>query len=222
MSEITIWLDGTGVTPVKAEKLRDWWEQDRKTANHAKFCLPLTMAAGLGYFILSPVGFEGYWSGKEDEDVKVSVFEGEGIVDTHSTCGGFTIQPGFIATTGVEGDFLYVRGISNNYRKPYYFLDALIETWWSVGNFGLVALCNQAGSFKIELGEPIAQMFVVNNISADLIVKEGMPNGWDTWDKRRSRPEYERDLDYLQGRTAEGADVGLHYKKCPGRVIKNP
>ena len=80
--------------PKKPQIYLDWWEQDEKTKGHAKFCMPLLMANGIGYDILSPATFEVAWDGDEMHDARVKILDKctHGIVDTHSAYGSLLFK----------------------------------------------------------------------------------------------------------------------------------
>jgi tetratricopeptide (TPR) repeat protein len=204
--------------PVRGEKLRDWWEKDKKTTNHAKFCLPLTMGAAVGWYILSPATFTVEWDGDNDHDAQITVEDGaasHAIIDNHSAHGAFTVQACFIPRTKRPGDFVYIKGIANQYRLPYQFMEAMIEAWWNPAQFGLVALLNQPGKFTIKKGEPIAQMFVISadQASYGMEHRDEYPPKWREWDAKRSRSMYiGKDLDYLRGLWPDETPVCPHFK----------
>jgi len=223
-STITLYLPpeyDLSLAPIKAIKNREWWEQDKKTKDLARFCLPLAMGSGVGWNILSPATFTVSWDGDETHDAELEITDtcSHAIVDNHSAHGSFTVQAQFIPRTKKPGDFVYVRGIANNYRKPYQFLDALLEAWWSPANFGLVGMLNQPGRFTITKGEPIAQMFAVHidQTNYDIALRRGYPAQWKEWDDRRmSVPN--KTLDYLRGQWPDGKQVCPHFKSFSGSI----
>jgi hypothetical protein len=91
-------------------------------------------------------------------------------------------------------------------------MEAIIEAWWNVGNFGLVYLLNQPGEFIIYKGQPIAQMFILNGASStnDVEMIDGYPSEHFAWLAKRSRPDYRKDLDYFRGKKYDGEDVPTH------------
>jgi tetratricopeptide (TPR) repeat protein len=204
--------------PIKARALRSWWEKDEKTRMHARFCLPLTMASGLGFYILSPATFTVEWDGEANHDAQVTIIDGSSHaqIDNHSSFGSFTVQSRFIVRTKNIGDFIYIKGVSNTYRKPFHVMEAMIESWWSPSEFGVVCLVNQPGKFTIEKGEPLAQMFVINVEQAQygLAVAEGYPPFWKEWSDRRKPEIYDgRNMDYLRGVLPDQTPVCPHMKK---------
>lgn len=205
--------------PIKAEKTREWLDDfhvDDKTYNHAKFCLPLTMGTSAGYYILSPATFTIEWDGNNRKDSLVNIHEdacSHAIIDAHSTRGGFTVQAMFVPRTKNPGDFIYIKGIPNQYRKPYYVLEAMIEAWWNPAHFGIVCMLNQPGKFTIEKGEPIAQMLLVkaSGLNADLeLTSELAPHHKEFLEKRSKAVG--RELDYMRGLLPDGTEACPHFK----------
>lgn len=216
-SAITLFLkDGYDkrYLPVKAQHLRNWWEEDAKTRMHARFCLPITMASGLGFYILSPATFTVEWDGDDTHDAEIEILDAcsHTVIDNHSTHGSFTVQSSFIARTKNLGDFVCIKGIANAIRLPYSVLEAMIESWWTPSEFGIVCLVNQPGKFTIKKGEPLAQMFVINSETAmyHLSITEGYPPMWPEWKVKQEGVE--RNLDYFRGRLPNGTPVCPHFK----------
>jgi len=202
------------LAPTPAKKLRDWWEDNQRTKDHAKHCLPLSMANSLGYYILSPGTFIIKWDGNVLSPAKVETIEKSSHyeVDAHAAFGSFTVQAKFIPVTDDPGDFVYIKGIPNERSMPYSCMEACIEAWWSVGNFGLVYLLNQPGEFMIYMGQPIAQLLMYHGVagSADIDFIDGFPADYVGWHVKRSRPDYRKDLDYMRGFTYLGEKVESH------------
>jgi hypothetical protein len=128
-----------------------------------------------------------------------------------------------------------ISDLINEARQPYKFLGGAIEGWWNVANFGLVAFLNQPGEFKIEMGQPLAQMFVLKatGANADLRMIRGThPCHKEFNDKRERKGEYKtwdsmcpvkkfkgKDLDYLSGRYPDLQPVEQHQKGWKRRVL---
>jgi len=205
------------LAPIPAIRKRDWFEDNSSTAGHAVHCLPLSMANGLGYYILSPGTFIVSWDGDVTKRAKIQHIEKSSHyeVDDHATFGGFTVQSKFIPVTENPGDFIYIKGIPNERDEPYTCMEAAIESWWSVSNFGLVFLLKAPGEFLIPMGKPIAQMFLYSG--ADGATKtelvEGYPAGHAHWLKRRNRKGYVKDLDYMRGENSAGIKIQTHITK---------
>lgn len=206
--------------PIKAKHHRNWWEVDSKTRMHARFCLPLTMASGLGFYILSPATFTVEWDGNDRHDATVEILDAasHAVVDNHSAYGSFTVQSSFVARTKNIGDFVYIKGIANSERLPYSVLEAMIESWWTPSEFGIVCLVNQPGKFKINKGEPLAQMIVVNREQAmyNLAITDGFPPIYPEWKIKQDNPE--KNLDYFRGRLPDGTNVCPHFKSWSAAI----
>lgn len=211
--------------PIPASRYRDWWEDNYLTASHARHCLPLAMANSLGYYILSPGTFEVNWNGDLNTKADITHIETSShyIVDNHAAFGSFAVQPSFIPVTQKPGEFVFIKGIPNQRCVPYRCMEACIEAWWSVGNFGLVFLLDHACSFRISKGEPIAQMFVLSDqtCSYPLKIENGLPEGHEDWKNKRYRKGYVKDFDYLKGYYPDGSKVDYHLTNwkatCPHR-----
>lgn len=206
--------------PKKPEPIKSWWNEDNKTKNHANLCLPLIMANGLGFDILSPATFEVEWSGDEQEEAKIFSHESksfESLITNHSACGSFTVQTKFIPKTE-KGYFIFMKGIPNERRK-FSVMEGLVEAWWSPSTFGLVCLCNCPGKFKIEKGEPIARMVLLNeeSLNVNLEISDGKENGIDEipqskeFIEKRSKSTHHM-LDYFKGLYPNGEPVEYHIK----------
>lgn len=202
------------LAPVPAKKMRQWWEDNSRTANHAKHCLPLSMANSLGWYILSPGTFLVSWNGDVQQNAVITAIDKSSHyeVDAHAAFGSFTVQAKFIPVTEDPGDFIYIKGIANERCCPYSCMEAAIEAWWNVGVFGIVFLLNQPGEFLINKGQPIAQMFMMSGAaaSADLTTQNGYPDEHFGWQAKRGRPEYRKDLDYMRGYTFDGKRIDSH------------
>lgn len=194
----------------------DWWEKDPKTKDHAKFCLPLLMANGIGYDILSPATFEIFWDGDESEQAIVNILEKSShypMVDNHSSGGSFTVQTHFIPKTE-EGYYTYIKGIPN-IRRPFSVMEGLIESWWNPAHFGIVCLCNHAGRFKVFKGEPIARLMLINQDVLKL--KLNYKYNHLDFPKRKEYIEKKskqkgKTLDYFKGLYPNGDKVEHHIK----------
>lgn len=202
------------LAPVPAVKYRDWWEDNQATRNHARHCLPLSMANSLGYYILSPGTFRVSWNGDFKTRCVVETLEqcSHYEVDDHAAFGSFTVQARFTPVTEEPGEFVYIKGIPNERGMPYQCMEAAIEAWWMKGIFGLVFLLNRPGVFTVYMGQPIAQIFLYKGIggAASMTLQDGYPSGHDVWMAKRSRPDYRKDFDYLKGKWPDGQDEPTH------------
>ena len=200
--------------PVPATRHREWWEDNQATLDHARHCLPLSMANSLGFYILSPGTFKVNWDGDQNRRAKIEHLEKSSHyeVDSHAAFGSFTIQAKFVPVTDDPGDFIYIKGIPNMRGLPYSCMEAVIEAWWNVGNFGLVYLLNQPGEFTIYMGQPIAHMLLLAGgpAAADINYIDGYPEGHAHWQAKRSRPGYTKDFDYFKGINSAGVKIPTH------------
>lgn len=202
------------LAPIPATKFRDWYEDNQRTKQHVRHCLPLSMANSLGYYILSPGSFIVKWNGDTQEMATITHVDKSSHyeVDAHAANGCFVVQAKFIPVTQDPGDFIFVKGIPNERCMPYSCMEACIEAWWNVAHFGLVFLLNQPGEFMITKGQPIAQMFLYHGAggSADFEFYDGHPEGHAHWLARRARKDYRKDLDYLKGFDSHGQSIETH------------
>lgn len=201
--------------PVAGQEARAWFEQDPLACDHARFCHPLAMANQLGFYLLSPATFRVSWDGDPESPASLEILDEacHSRISTHSAAGSFTVQLQFLPVTEA-GVFTFLKGIPN-LRRPYTAMEALVETWWNPAGMGLVMLCNGAGEFQVQRGEPIAQMIFVDQRQArsDLQVAgdaSEVPHQREFSLKRASqvRPE----LDYMMGRYPDGSIVTLHFR----------
>ncbi|NBP58118.1 hypothetical protein EBU71_16600 [bacterium] len=180
--------------------------------------MPLLMANGLGYDILSPATFEVEWDGDESHEAKVNIFDDKSShtdIDNHSACGSFTVQSQFVPKTE-EGYYTYIKGIPNM-RRPFSVMEGMIESWWNPSHFGIVCLCNYAGKFRINKGEPIARMVLIyqDAIKVNLKIKD---NEFEVFQRKeftakRNAPGYGgKDLDYFKGLYPNGEPTEHHIK----------
>lgn len=216
---IELYLDSNydqTLLPIPASRYRKWWEEDSKTKNHAKFCLPMIMANSYGFYILSPADIEIEWTGSNEDNATVTTFNksSHSIVDNHSAHGSFTIQAKFIPRTP-DNVFTLIKPIPN-VKMPFTVLEGLMETWWLVADFGIVCLVNNPGKFLIPKGSPIAQMIFIgsDDHNYDLNVSGTMEDLKYRSEFVQKRNAYtEKQLDYFRGQHAEGTKEKLHYKK---------
>ena len=218
--------------PTKGKPKRDWWEHaDRKTKGLAHFCLPLMTANGAGYYLRSPVHFKCSWNGDVNADAKLQIIDRlpHGVVDTHSTHGGFTVQSGITFETENPGDFLWVKQLPNLYRPWFYPMEGLLEGWWRLGGatIGLVCLLNRPGTYEMKIGDPIAQVVMISkkDLDANLVFDNNPDPESYNWQAKRTRPEYGKggpDLDYLRGLWSNGMKEPVHYSNMKkNKVIRN-
>lgn len=211
----------TTLAPIRATRYRDWWEDNIATKNHARHCLPLAMANSLGYYILSPGTFIVKWDGDVHKRAVIEHIEKSShyVVDDHAAFGSFTVQPKFIPRTEKSGEFVYIKAIPNERCIPYTCMEAVIEAWWNPSNFGLVYILNQPGEFLIQKGQPIAQMFVINNVSEynDIEYISGYPEEYKQWAQKRHDKTYTKHLDYLKGLQPDGSKIPDHVTNWRGK-----
>ena len=205
--------------PTTAPRLKSWWEATPRLRGHAKFCQPMLMANSLGLYIPSPATFTVSWNGKPDAMAQVALSECAPHAAVHARVayGSFEVDIGFIPRTTREGEFIYIKGIPNVHLCPYVCLEALIEAWWNPARFSLVFMIGRASEFQITAGTPLAQMFVYTRPHHEMrvTVRHNYPEEHEAWEKRRFRPDYHRDLDYMRGLHPNGEREQSHIKSWP-------
>lgn len=171
------------------------------------------MANRLGYVVRSPGSFQVNWSGNWKRPPGIEVLDDSGvIVDAHTADGTFTVQPGFVASTGEVDDFLMIRPVPNVRGAWFSAMEALIEAWWQPGEFGIVCLLHRPGVFVVRRGDPLAQMCVYQAAvaSVPLEVSEGLPEATRAWRDRRAANGFRRTGDYVRGRYPDGSSEPTH------------
>jgi hypothetical protein len=200
--------------PIPATKYKDWWEDNNKTKSHARHCLPLAMANSVGYYILSPGTFKVTWNGNLHENAQIEHIEKSSHyeVDNHAAYASFTVQSKFIPVTERAGEFIYIKSLPNERTPHFTCMEAMIEAWWNVGNFGLVFLLTKPGEIIIQKGQPIAHMLVYYGQAgaSTYSIHHGLPAEHAAWLAKRTRPDYRKDLDYLRGYKYNGEKVECH------------
>lgn len=207
--------------PLAGSRLRNWWEQDAKTKNHARFCLPMIAANSYGFYILSPADVTVTWNGGQTDTIlAVTNSCSHTSITNHSASGSFTIQAQILPRTPVNV-MTYIKPLPN-LLMPYQPLEGLMETWWLVNNFGIVCMVTQPGTFTIRRGDPIAHMIFlgspIHNYEIYHAGDIGLIEGHRELAQRRLNYT-KRELDYLKGIKPNGQPEDVHYTKfknvCP-------
>jgi hypothetical protein len=177
------------------------------------------MANQAGYYLPSPV--EADILVKESGDPEITIHHGsKSEIDAHSATGTFTIQPMCVLRT-LPGYMSFVKGIPNLQNAPFTVMEALIESWWTPANFGIVCLPKKPGLIHIKLGDPIAQILFVHTsgLRAELVVSDipaqEIPHR-QAWDQKRSK-YHGHELDYFKGKLPDGTPVCPHFKPTGGK-----
>ncbi len=128
-------------------------------------CLPLAIANGHGWEILSPCGFEAEWNGgMAVEDVVIRTDEGTGADEVPVALFGqgiFTIHvQGLLRTPA--GWNIYVSGPPNSFKDGAMPLAGIMETDWSPYTFTMNwRLTRPNHPVRFEENEPIAYFFPI-------------------------------------------------------------
>ncbi len=140
---------------------RQW--MDETTNKFAYRCLPLTMANGHGWELLSQCSFEALWTGGHSlQSMAVVRLGGEGELPwSHFGEGVLTFSPGYLFRTD-EPFNLYVSGPPNIRKDGIVPLTGIVETNWNPFTFTMNWLFTRPGvPVRFEEGEPVCQVFPV-------------------------------------------------------------
>lgn len=235
---------GTRCTIRPASPSRGW--MDRLPQRFAYRCLPLTIANGHGWEILSPSSFEVRWEGGSAlADVQVKALDDDPgyLPASHFGHGVLTFQTGYLFATE-PGYNLWVTGPPNYPKDGILALSGVVETDWSPYPFTMSWQFTRAGvSVRFQEGEPFCFFFPVprgllGSVSPEFRDFASVPEKkrqHDEW--ARSREEFLHDLPlsgttasreqwqklYFQGLTPDGAkgtsghQTSLHIREFDNR-----
>lgn len=143
-----------------ANQKRQW--MDSANVKNPYRCLPLSIANGYGWEILSPSKFVVRWNGGPlPSDITVIG------LDSHSSAislfgeGTFTWHTGHLFKTEYPYA-LYVTGAPNYPKHNVIALSGIVETYWLPFTFTMNWRFTHPGEVMIEKGEPICQIFPVD------------------------------------------------------------
>lgn len=142
---------------------RDW--MDGAPDSYPYRCLPLNIANGHGWEILSPCGFEATWNGGlAAQDVTISADEGTKTSEIPEALfgqGTFTLHVMGLLRTPPGWD-IYVSGPPNAFKDGVAPLAGIIETDWSPYSFTMNwRLTRPGNTVRFEENEPIAFFFPI-------------------------------------------------------------
>lgn len=147
--------------PIKpANQKRQW--MDKANAKNPYRCLPLSIANGYGWEILSPAKFMASWNGGiSPADVKITALEGTSAATSLFGEGTFTWHTGYLFKTEYPYA-LYVTGAPNYPKSNVIPLSGIVETYWLPFSFTMNWRFTQPGEVIVEKDEPICQIFPVD------------------------------------------------------------
>jgi hypothetical protein len=155
----------------KANPKRQW--MDVAVNKNPYRCLPLSMANGWGWELLSPAKFVAEWDGgASPQSVKVTLLEGHTPPDGYFGEGTLTWHTGYMFKTEFPYG-MYVTGAPNYPKHNAIPLSGVVETHWLPFTFTMNWRFTQPGTFSMEIGEPFCQIFPVDmnifeNVEAEI------------------------------------------------------
>jgi hypothetical protein len=223
---------------------REWMDQAPESFPYR--CLPLAIANGHGWDVLSPCTFEVEWNGgMAAEDVIVHLPDGVREIDRPVGMFGqgtftFHIQGLFRTSPGWN---LWIGGPPNSFKDGAAPLSGLIETDWSPYTFTMNwRLTRQNHRVRFQDGEPIAQIFPIQRGAIGAIQPQfhsidGAPelkHNFEQWSRSRdafqesvrthppTKPADKWQKAYYRGLTPEGkCPVADHQTKPVARPFAN-
>lgn len=168
--KIIIYPVTTSPFPIRpANQKRQW--MDVANAKNPYRCLPLSIANGYGWEILSPGKFTVSWNGgKLPNDVSIKTTNGHSATPLFGE-GTFTWHTGHLFKTEYPYA-LYVTGAPNYPKHNVIPLSGIVETYWLPFTFTMNWQFTQPGEIVIEKDEPICQVFPVDITMFDNMTAE--------------------------------------------------
>lgn len=173
---------------------RDW--MDATVDRFAYRCLPLNIANGHGWELLSPVGFAAGWTG--GADLGSVVIQGDGGATppavSHFGNGILTFHIPVLFRTD-PGQDLWIQGPVNRPKDGIYPLTGVVETDWAVSTFTMNWVFTRPGILlRFEAGEPICHLFPIGRgelerVEPRAVSIEDAPDlkrGYEGWSASRS------------------------------------
>lgn len=150
---------------VPASPTRDW--MDASPDRFAYRCLPLNIANGYGWEILSPAAFEIAWNGRpEKEAIQIRALDNfahiEHLVLSHFTMGVVTFHVGYMFRTPPGWDLLATAPM-NRPKHGIYALSGIIETDWLPFPFTMNWKMTAPGIVRFEKGEPFCTIIPIHH-----------------------------------------------------------
>lgn len=168
---------------VPGRATRDW--MDNTNQRFAYRCLPLSIANGMGWEVVSPVRLTAVWNGKQDLDaidVKVDsddeYWHGHRLASSHFGHGILTFQTGHLFRTP-PGIGLWARGAPNWPKDGIWPLDGIIETDWLAFTFTMNWQFTRPGEVVFEKDEPFCFITPIAYRGLEDVVPEIRPIGED-------------------------------------------
>jgi Family of unknown function (DUF6065) len=232
---------GLALEMVPGQTRRQWMDESQD--RFAYRCLPLTIANGSGWELLSPCDFEATWDGgKEITSIKVRClddFKHFGrVVMSHFGEGVLTIHTGYLFRTN-PGVGMLVRGAPNFPTDGIQALEGLVETDWLAFPFTMNWIFTRPGTVVFNKGDPVAFLCPVVHAALErsqpvirsIDAAPKLKGEYQAWSK--SRETFIKGLDeqdptvvkqgwqrnYMQGRAHSGEKMPTHMTQ---RKLKKP
>ena len=210
-----------------ASPRRPWMDD---TKGFAYRCLPLAIANQAGWVIRCPASFSAIWNGAAGNEATTLTFPDnfatfKNQIMSHFGWGILTFSLPWLFRTS-KGIGLLVHGPMNSFKPGLAPLHGLVETDWATSTFTMnwkIVDADRLVSF--ERGEPICMItpypiHLVEEMQASVRQLNDDPKLADeyrAWAQSRStfnaNPERKAEdwqKDYVQGRTAQGAQADQH------------
>jgi hypothetical protein len=211
---------------IPANPKRSW--MDSANAKNPYRCLPLSMANGFGWEILSPSKFIVEWNGGAlPTDVRIIKVEGTQFPDPLFGEGTLAWHTGYLFKTDYPYG-IYVTGAPNLPKHNIIPLTGIVETHWLPFTFTVNWKFTQPGSTQVEIGEPICQIFPIDMSTFDYTVPEirsleedpQLSNDYWNWHLERSKFINDKSQQLIPGNSwqksyFQGSYPPDNKRKCP-------
>ena len=163
-------IDERGRLEVRPAPLkREWMDAARERAPYR--CVPLAVANGFGWELLSPVGFTAIWNGGQDVDgLVVLADEGdEPLAYSHFGEGILTFHIPALFRTDTDTD-LMVQGPINRPKDAIAPLTGIVESDWGPFSFTMNwKFTRPKTAVRFKKGEPFCHIFPIRRGSLESV-----------------------------------------------------
>jgi hypothetical protein len=216
---------------VPARTTRKW--MDETGDRFAYRCLPLNIANGYGWEILSPYSFSILWNGGQSgTDIQIATRDGHPhlshFVVSHFNHGVVTFHTGYLFRTEPGWDLL-ASGPTNEPKDGIAPLTGVIETDWLPFPFTMNWKLTRPGEVRFEKGEPFCLITPVQRGALEATEPEilgineypELVTEYQAWSK--SRTEFLEKLKTHDEETVKQAWQRFYFKgQAPGSDAKIP
>jgi hypothetical protein len=162
VSKLTFYPTTPNLPEIRPAPVQRPW-MDATPESFAYRCLPLNIANAHGWEILSPMGFEAYWTGGgHTSDIRILPTDQEPMMAvSHFGSGVLTFHVGYLIRTAPGFD-LWIGGPINRPKDGIAALTGIMETDWAPYSFTMNWLFTRRDHVvRFEKGEPICHVFPV-------------------------------------------------------------